>query len=80
MGNTILAAALIDDVLGLIALTIVSSLSGGQDSIALVPVSYTHLWAQSQVRTSTSNTASPMWARPMELIARSWSSVRFGSK
>ena len=36
VGNTILAAALIDDVLGLIALTIVSSLSGGQDSIALV--------------------------------------------
>ena len=37
-------------------------------------------WAQSQVRTSTSNTASPMWARPMELMARSWSAVRFGSK
>ena len=36
VGNTILAAALIDDVLGLIALTIVSSLAGGQDSIALV--------------------------------------------
>ena len=36
VGNTILAAALIDDVLGLIALTIVSSLAGGHDSIALV--------------------------------------------
>ena len=38
MGNTILAAALIDDVLGLIALTVVSSLAGGQDSILLVLV------------------------------------------
>ena len=36
VGNTILAAALIDDVLGLIALTIVSSVAGGQDSIVLV--------------------------------------------
>ena len=38
VGNTILAAALIDDVLGLIALTIVSSVAGGQDSIVLVLV------------------------------------------
>ena len=38
VGNTILAAALIDDVLGLIALTVVSSLAGGQDSILLVLV------------------------------------------
>lgn len=38
VGNTILAAALIDDVLGLIALTIVSSLAGGQDSVLLVLV------------------------------------------
>ena len=38
VGNTILAAALIDDVLGLIALTIVSSVAGGQESIALVLV------------------------------------------
>ena len=36
VGNTILAAALIDDVLGLIALTIVSSVAGGQESILLV--------------------------------------------
>ena len=36
VGNTILAAALIDDVLGLIALTIVSSLAGGQDNLLLV--------------------------------------------
>ena len=36
VGNTILAAALIDDVLGLIALTIVGSLAGGGDSIGLV--------------------------------------------
>ena len=36
VGNTILAAALIDDVLGLIALTVVSSVAGGQDNIALV--------------------------------------------
>ena len=36
VGNTILAAALIDDVLGLIALTVVSSLAGGQESILLV--------------------------------------------
>lgn len=36
VGNTILAAALIDDVLGLIALTIVNSLSGGQESIFVV--------------------------------------------
>lgn len=38
VGNTILAAALIDDVLGLIALTIVSSLAGSGESIALVIV------------------------------------------
>ena len=38
VGNTILAAALIDDVLGLIALTIVSSVAGGQESILLVLV------------------------------------------
>ena len=36
VGNTILAAALIDDVLGLVALTLVSSLAGGGDSILLV--------------------------------------------
>lgn len=35
-GNTILAAALIDDVLGLVALTIVSSLSGGGDRLGIV--------------------------------------------
>lgn len=35
-GNTILAAALIDDVLGLIALTMVSSAAGGGESIWLV--------------------------------------------
>ena len=35
-GNTILAAALIDDVMGLIALTIVSSLAGGKDSLVIV--------------------------------------------
>ena len=35
-GNTILAAALIDDVLGLIALTLVSSVAGGGESILLV--------------------------------------------
>ena len=38
VGNTILAAALIDDVLGLIALTIVSSVAGGEESILLVLV------------------------------------------
>jgi Kef-type K+ transport system membrane component KefB len=37
-GNTILAAALIDDVMGLIALTIVSSLAGGNDNLVLVLV------------------------------------------
>lgn len=36
VGNTILAAALIDDVLGLIALTMVSSLAGGGESIWVV--------------------------------------------
>jgi Kef-type K+ transport system membrane component KefB len=36
VGNTILAAALIDDVLGLIALTIVSSVAGGGESLLLV--------------------------------------------
>ena len=36
VGSTILAAALIDDVLGLIALTIVSSLAGGGESLLLV--------------------------------------------
>ncbi|MDD3346904.1 cation:proton antiporter [Oscillibacter sp.] len=36
VGNTILAAALIDDVLGLIALTIVSGVAGGKESILLV--------------------------------------------
>ena len=36
VGNTILAAALIDDVLGMIALTLVSSLAGGDESIAVV--------------------------------------------
>lgn len=36
VGNTILAAALIDDVLGLVALTLVSSLAGGRESILLV--------------------------------------------
>ena len=36
VGNTILAAALIDDVLGLIALTMVSSLAGGGESILVV--------------------------------------------
>lgn len=36
VGNTILAAALIDDVLGLIALTLVSSVAGGDESILLV--------------------------------------------
>lgn len=35
-GNTILAAALIDDVLGMIALTLVSSVAGGEESIWLV--------------------------------------------
>ncbi len=38
VGNTILAAALIDDVLGLIALTLVSSVAGGDESILLVLV------------------------------------------
>lgn len=38
VGNTILAAALIDDVLGLIALTIVSSVAGGDESLILVLV------------------------------------------
>ena len=38
VGNTILAAALIDDVLGLIALTLVSSVAGGGESILLVLV------------------------------------------
>ena len=36
LGNTILAAALIDDVLGLIALTLVCSLAGGDESIGMV--------------------------------------------
>ena len=36
VGNTILAAALIDDVLGLIALTLVSSVAGGEESLVLV--------------------------------------------
>lgn len=36
VGNTILAAALIDDVLGLIALTLVCSLAGGDESIGMV--------------------------------------------
>ena len=36
VGNTILAAALIDDVLGLVALTLVSSMAGGDASIGLV--------------------------------------------
>ena len=36
VGNTILAAALIDDVLGLIALTLVCSLAGGDESIGIV--------------------------------------------
>ena len=36
VGNTILAAALIDDVLGLIALTIVSSVAGGDENLLLV--------------------------------------------
>ena len=36
VGNTILAAALIDDVLGLIALTLVSSVAGGDESVLLV--------------------------------------------
>ena len=36
VGNTILAAALIDDVLGLIALTLVCSLAGGDESIGTV--------------------------------------------
>lgn len=38
VGNTILAAALIDDVLGLIALTLVSSVAGGDESLLLVLV------------------------------------------
>lgn len=38
VGNTILAAALIDDVLGLVALTLVSSLAGGGESIVWVLV------------------------------------------
>lgn len=37
-GNTILAAALIDDVLGLIALTLVSSVAGGGESVLSVLV------------------------------------------
>ena len=36
VGNTILAAALIDDVLGLIALTMVSSMAGGGESLWVV--------------------------------------------
>jgi Kef-type K+ transport system membrane component KefB len=36
VGNTILAAALIDDVLGLIVLTIVTSFSGGDSSVGVV--------------------------------------------
>ena len=36
VGNNILAAALIDDVLGLVALTLVSSLAGGGESVGLV--------------------------------------------
>lgn len=38
VGNTILAAALIDDVLGMLALTLVASFAGGDDSVALVLV------------------------------------------
>ena len=38
VGNTILAAALIDDVLGIIAMTVVSSMAGGQESVAMVIV------------------------------------------
>ena len=36
VGNTILAAAIIDDILGIIALTIMTSLGGGGESIAVV--------------------------------------------
>lgn len=36
VGNTILAAALIDDILGLICLTVVLSFSGGADNIGMV--------------------------------------------
>ncbi len=36
VGNTILAAAIIDDILGIIALTIMTSLGGGGESIAIV--------------------------------------------
>ncbi len=36
VGNTILAAAIIDDILGIIALTIMTSLGGGSDSIFMV--------------------------------------------
>lgn len=38
VGNTILAAALIDDILGLLCLTVVTSLAGAQVSIAVVLV------------------------------------------
>ena len=38
VGNTIMAAALIDDVMGLVALTIVSSLAGGSEKIGIVLV------------------------------------------
>jgi len=36
VGNTILAAALIDDVMGLVALTLVSSIAGEKDSVGLI--------------------------------------------
>lgn len=39
VGNTILAAALIDDVLGLIALTIVTSIGGSADANLLLSCS-----------------------------------------
>ena len=46
VGNTILAAAIIDDILGIIALTIMTSLGGGGESIAVVhsEVSHTMVW------------------------------------
>ena len=50
VGNTILAAALIDDILGLIALTVVTSLAGAQVSMVVVfvkIVAFSSSWAWS---------------------------------
>ena len=80
VGNTILAAALIDDILGLIALTIVTSLGGSsRSSASLSLLSWSACWSKREwtgmSRTSTPPTCSATPSSPL-CSACSWPTAR----